>query len=52
MIVAENSDPRQVPWNKGKRKFNLRRKQVFIDTLRETASGAVARRQEIQSSIC
>lgn len=43
MIVAEHGDKaRQVPWNKGKRKFNSRRKQIFIDTLRETASAMKA----------
>jgi hypothetical protein len=28
----------QVPWNKGHRKFGARRKQIFISTLRDTAS--------------
>jgi hypothetical protein len=31
-----------VPWNKGHRKLNARRKQIFIDTLRETASAMKA----------
>lgn len=32
----------QVPWNKGHRKFGARRKQIFIATLRDTASAMKA----------
>lgn len=32
----------QIPWNKGRRKFGARRKEIFIATLRDTASAMKA----------
>jgi hypothetical protein len=41
-VGEQGEKARQVPWNKGHRKFNARRKQIFIDTIRETASAMKA----------
>lgn len=41
--MAETGDKaRQVPWNKGRRKLDDRRKAIFIATLRDTASAMKA----------